>query len=119
MTVTRGVIAQVPTVPTAQLDALDDELDALEPRLGSPRLMIVDRAADGEESTKETRAAITVLDEQHDKIIRSYEMANPSTPAEQRQSDLFGRWAGAREIVDAATTPEPPAGGGTTPPATA
>lgn len=78
-------------------------------------MMIVDRAAAGEESTKETRAAITTLEEQHDKIVRSYERSSPSTPAEQQQSDLFGRWAGAREIVDAATTPEPPAGGGTTP----
>lgn len=77
-------------------------------------MMIVDRAAAGEESTREIRAAIKVLEEQHDKIIRSFEIASPSTLAEQRQSDLFGRWTGAREIVDAATNhEEPPAGAGT------
>src|SRR5450432_233786 len=111
----RGVIAQVPTVPTAQLDALDDQLDDLQPRLGSPRLKILDREAAGKTAATEIRAASTVLEEQHDKIIRSFKIASPATPAEQRQRDLFDRWAPAREIVDAPTTPEPDAGGTPTP----
>lgn len=106
MTVMRGVVAQVTTVPTAQLDALDDQLDALQPRLGSPRFKIVDREAAGRQAMLEVGAATKVLKEQHDKIVRSYNIASPSTPVEQRQRDLYDRWAAAREIVDAATTPE-------------
>jgi hypothetical protein len=108
MTVMRSVIAQVPTVPTAQLDDLDDRLDSLQPRLGSPRLKIVEREAAGRQAVLEVGAATKILSQQHDKIVRSYNITSPATPAEQRQRDLYDRWAAAREIVDAATFAEAP-----------
>jgi hypothetical protein len=109
MTVMRGVIAQVTTVATALLDDLDNRLDGLQPRLGSPRLKIVEREAAGRQAVLEIAAATKVLTQQHDKILRSYNLASPATPAEQRQRDLYDRWAAAREIVDAATFSEEPA----------
>jgi hypothetical protein len=115
-TVMRGVIAQVTTVPTAMLDDLDNRLDGLQPRLGSSRLKIVEREAAGRQAVLEIAAATKVLTQQHDKILRSYNLASPATPAEQRQRDLYDRWKSAREIVDAATFAEEPATVTPTPP---
>ncbi len=110
MTLMRGVIAQIPTVPTATLDGLDTEIDGLEPLLGVARSTIVDRKAAGEARDRALKAARQVLENQHDKIVRSFEIANPATPAEQRQRDLFDRWDAARNIVDAPSpSPEPAA----------
>lgn len=121
MTFMRGVVAQVPTVPTAQLDGLDDQIDGLVPLLGSPRSMVVDRSAAQGEMERKRREARLVLEGQHDKIIRSYEHSAPATPLEVRQRELFDRWDAARMLVDepttphaAATPPTPPATGGGT-----
>lgn len=86
--------------------------------LGAPRTKIVDRSGAKAEVERERRAARLVLENQHDKIIRSYEHASPASPAEQRQRELFDRWAGARTLVDAPTRPEevPAVTGGATPP---
>jgi hypothetical protein len=109
MTLMRGVVAQVATVPTATLDGLDNEIDALEPLLGATRSGIVDRTGAIAEFERELKAARLVLEQQHDKIVLSYEIAAPATPAEQRQRELFDRWDAARTIVDAATTHDTPA----------
>jgi hypothetical protein len=98
----RGVIAQIPAVPSARLDALDDEIDALEPLLGAPRSQIVDRGAVLREAEAELKTATTVLVNQHDMIVRDFDLA-PATPAEARQRELFDRWDAARSIVDAAS----------------
>lgn len=121
MTLMRGVIAQIPTVPTTQLDALDDAIDGLAPLLGSPRSIVVDRKGAQTEMERERRAARLVLEEQHDKIIRSFGHNSAATPVEQRQRELFDRWDSARMLVDEPTTPKPAApapavvGGGTAP----
>ena len=109
MTTLRGVIGQVTTVPTATLDALDEEIDALAPMLGAVRDMVVDRSGALAEVERERKAARLVLENQHDKIVRSFDVANPTTPIQQRQREFFDRWEKARSIVDAATTPTPPA----------
>lgn len=103
MTLMRGVIAQVPKVTAAQLDALDEELSKLEPMLGSPRSKIVDREAANAEMERERRAARLVLENQHDRLVRGFNHAEPGTPAQERERAFFDRWAPAREIVDAPT----------------
>jgi len=92
LTLMRGVIGQIPSVPSARLDALDDEVDGLEALLGTPRSEIVDRRAAGEAMETELKAATAVLINQHDMIVRDYDYAAPAIPAEVRQKELFGRW---------------------------
>ncbi len=110
MTALRGVIGQLPTVPAATLDALDEEIDALAPLLGAVRDVVVDRSSALGEVERERKAARLVLENQHDKIVRSYEVANPTTPVEQRQREFFDRWSAARSVVDAPTTSKPTPG---------
>jgi len=106
MTVLRSVVGQIESVTAPQLDALDDRLDKLQSRLGSPRVKIGEREAAGRQAVLEFAAATKVLTQQHDKIVRSYNIANPASPAEQRQRELWDRWKSAREIVDAPTLAE-------------
>lgn len=109
MTFLRGVIASVPTVPAAQLDTLDDDIDGLSPLLSGPRGAIVDWSAAIVELKREIGAARDVLKDQHDKLVLSFGHASPATPLEVRQRELFDRWDGARTVVDGATTHKPAA----------
>jgi hypothetical protein len=106
LTLVRGVVARIPAVPSARLDALDDEVDALELLLGTPRAKIVDRGAALEEMETSLKAATAVLVNQHDMIVRDFDFSAPATPAETRQKELFERWDAARSIVDAPTHAE-------------